>query len=85
MPSPGAVASASPNVSRTDHGGGTLGRYTVIEGDPQMIRHLMRRALGLSLPIALEQTYRLASQRDPAAALALLELADRIEDMLPNL
>ncbi len=50
-----------------------------------MIRHLMRRALGLSLPIALEQTYRLASQRDPAAAPALRELVDRIEDMLPNL
>ncbi len=33
----------------------------------------------------LEQTYRLASEKDPAAAPALRDLVDRIEDMLPNL
>ncbi len=33
----------------------------------------------------LEQTYRLASQKDPAAAPALRALVDRIEDMLPDL
>ena len=33
----------------------------------------------------LEQTYRLASEKDPTAAPMLRELVDRIEDMLPDL